>query len=92
MDWGAALRAARPAAGVEGSEAARWAREAGGRRTRARGGGGRRTWARGGGGRRRAASRARATVGGVEGEGDSGGVDSEKTRRGSGPCIYSPPL
>ena len=69
MDWGAALRAARPAAGVEGSEAARWAREAGGRRTRAKGGGGRRTWARGGGGRRRAASRARATAGGVEGEG-----------------------
>ena len=27
----------------------------------------------------------RATAGGVEGEGDGGGVDSEKTRRGSGP-------
>ena len=38
-------------------------------RTRAKGGGGRRTWARGGGGRRRAASRARSTAGGVEGEG-----------------------
>ena len=49
------MRAARPAAGVEGSEAARWAREAGGRRR--------------GRGRRRAAPRARSTAGGVEGEG-----------------------
>ena len=66
------LRAARPAGGVEGGrEAARWAREAGGQRTRARGGGGRRRAAyvgegddvrRRGRGRRRAASRARATA------------------------------
>ena len=38
-------------------------------------------------GRLRAASRARATVAGLR-----RGVESEKTRKGSGPCIYSPPF